>query len=156
MSGMEIIDFEPRFADAFRTLNEAWISALFTLEPKDIELLGDPKGRIVDKGGQVLFAIEDGRAVGCVGLIPTRDGGFEIVKMAVDEASQGRGYARALLAACIDRARSAGAPRLYLESGLRLTPALTLYRSLGFRDLEPERRPKSPYARAEVWMELVL
>jgi putative acetyltransferase len=153
---MQIIDFDPRFAEAFRTLNEAWITKLFALEPKDREILGDPKGEIVDKGGYVLFAVEDGVAAGCIGLVPMDDGGFEIVKMAVDKAHQGRGYARALLSACVDRARALGAPRLYLESGKPLTPALNLYRSFGFRDLEPERRPNSPYARADVWMELIL
>ena len=53
-------------------------------------------------------------------------------------------------------ARARGAPRIYLESGTPLTPALTLYRKFGFKDLEPERRPNSPYARADVWMELIL
>jgi GNAT superfamily N-acetyltransferase len=153
---MQIIDFDPRFADAFRTLNEAWITRFFTLEAKDIEILGDPGGQIVAKGGYVFFAVEADRAVGCVGLIPMADGGFEIVKMAVDPESHGRGYAKALLSACLDRARALRAPRLYLESGTPLTPALTLYRRFGFVDLPPERRPDSPYARADVWMELGL
>jgi GNAT superfamily N-acetyltransferase len=153
---MDIIDFEPRFADAFFRLNEAWISRFFTMEAKDREILGDPAGQIIAKGGFVFFVVEGGRAVGCIAMAPMADGGFELAKMAVDEASQGRGYAKALLAACIERARAIGAPRLYLESGSPLTPALTLYRSLGFKDLEPERRPLSPYARADVWMELLL
>ncbi len=153
---MQIIDFDPRYADAFRTLNEAWITRYFAVEAKDREILGDPQGKIVDKGGFVFMVIQDGVAVGCVGLIPMVDGGFEISKMAVDEASHGRGYAKALMTACIDRARALGAPRLYLESGTPLTPALTLYRKFGFKDLEPERRPNSPYARADVWMELIL
>ena len=153
---MQIIDFDRRYADAFRTLNEAWISRFFTLEAKDVEILGDPQGQIIDSGGHVFFVVVDGCAVGCVGLIPMADGGFEIVKMAVDEASQGRGYAKALMNACIERARSLNAPRLYLESGTPLTPALTLYQSCGFTDLPAERRPDSPYARADVWMELKL
>ena len=154
---MPIIDFEPRFADAFRTLNEAWITRFFAMEPKDREIINDPQGQILDRGGHVFFAVEDGdRAVGCVGLVPMADGGFEIVKMAVDEASQGRGHAKALLTACLGRAKALGAPRLYLESGSPLTPALKLYRKFGFTDLPPERRPNSPYARADVWMELWL
>ena len=153
---MEIIDFEPKYAKAFRTLNEAWISRFYALEPDDAEIMGEPRGRIIDKGGYVFFALEAGRAVGCVGLVPMTDGGFKVVKMAVDEACQGHGFAKALLQTCIDRARSLGAPRLYLESGLKLTPALTLYRRTGFKHLPPERRPDTPYARTEVWMELVL
>ena len=35
-------------------------------------------------------------------------------------------------------------------------PARALYRSFGFTDLPAERRPQSPYTRANVWMELPL
>jgi GNAT superfamily N-acetyltransferase len=155
MAAMPVIDFEPRFADAFRTLNEAWITRFFAMEPKDAELIGDPQGRIIDKGGHVFFALEDGSPVGCVALIPMADGGFELAKMAVLEANQGRGHAKALMAACVERARALGAPRLYLESNEILTPARALYRAFGFKDLEPERRLASPYSRANVWMELL-
>jgi GNAT superfamily N-acetyltransferase len=119
-------------------------------------VIGDPEGQIVDKGGHVFLALEDGVPVGCVALIPMADGGFELAKMAVAEARQGRGHAKALMAACVERARALGAPRLYLESNEILTPARALYRAFGFRDLEPERRPASPYSRANVWMELPL
>ncbi len=156
MAGMRVMDFEPRFAAAFKSLNEAWIEQYYVVESKDEELLGDPQGRIIDQGGHALFAVDDPEVVGCCALIPMADGGFEVSKMAVAEASRGRGVGKALMRACIERARALGAPRLYLESGLALTPALALYRSFGFRDLEPEERPPSPYARVEVWMELRL
>ena len=152
---MEIMEFEPSLADRFRTLNEAWVKRYFVLEPKDAEILNDPQGQIIDKGGFIFFAVEADRAVGCIWLIPMGDGGFEVIKMAVDEASQGRGYAKALLQACVDRARKLGAPRLYLESGTKLLPALALYERTGFKHLPPERRPASPYERVSVWMERV-
>ena len=156
MTLMEIIDFEPRFADAFFGLNEAWVSRHFVMEAKDREVLGDPQGAIIDKGGFVFVAVGGDEAVGCCALMAMADGGFEIAKMAVADGFKGRGIGKALMAACIDRARDVGAPRLYLESGSILTPALTLYRAFGFQDLPPERRPVSPYARADVWMELLL
>jgi ribosomal protein S18 acetylase RimI-like enzyme len=156
MPTMQVIDFEPRFAEAFRTLNEAWITRLFTMEPKDAEIIGDPQGQVIDRGGHVFFALDGGRPVGCVALIPMQDSGFELAKMAVEEASRGRGHAKALMGACIERSRALGARRLYLESNSSLTAARALYRSFGFTDLPPERRPKSPYARADVWMELLL
>ena len=156
MPAMRIIDFQPKFAPAFKALNEAWISRHYVLEPKDAEILGDPQGAIIDQGGFVFLAVEGDATIGCCAMIPMEGGGFEIVKMAVDEARRGHGAGRALMAACVDRGRSLNAPRLYLESGLALKPALALYRSFGFADLEPERRPPSPYARVEVWMELRL
>src|SRR5487761_2771302 len=112
---MQIVDFRTEFAPAFKALNEAWITTLFALEPKDLEVLGDPAGRIVAPGGAVLFALDDdGAPVGCCALMALPDGGFEIAKMAVADSHKGRGLGRALMSACVERARAAGAPRLYL------------------------------------------
>ena len=151
---MEIVDYRPDLADAFKALNEAWITRLFRLEPKDVEMLADPAGKIIAPGGHIVFVLEDGVAVGCCALIAMPDGGFEVAKMAVAEPYKGRGLGRVLLAACAERARAAGAPRLYLETNSALAPALGLYRSFGFRDVAPPA--PSPYARADVTMELVL
>ena len=151
---MEIVDFHEGFAPAFKALNVAWISRYFALEPKDLEVLNDPVGKIVAPGGHILMAVEDGEAIGCVALMAMKDGGFEVAKMAVTEAHKGRGVGRELMAACIERGRSAGARRLYLETNSTLAPALGLYRRFGFQDVQPTE--PSPYARADVTMELRL
>ena len=46
--------------------------------------------------------------------------------------------------------------RLYLETNRKLALAIRLYESVGFRHLPPERVVPSPYARANVYMELDL
>ncbi|MFN3512765.1 MAG: GNAT family N-acetyltransferase [Phenylobacterium sp.] len=150
---MRIVAFEPRHAQAWRSLNEAWISRHFTIEPKDRQVLDDPVGQIVAKGGYIFMGEREGEAIGCVGLIPMTDGGFEVAKMTVSEAARGTGLGKALMQACIDKARELGAPRLYLETNSALGPALALYRASGFRDLPPR---ETPYARCDVWMELPL
>jgi putative acetyltransferase len=151
---MRIVPFQPRHADAWRSLNEAWISRHFTIEAKDREVLEDPVGKIIDKGGKIFMAEgDDGEAIGCVALIPMADGGLEVAKMTVTEAARGTGLGRQLMQACIDAAKAAGAPRLYLETNSSLGPALGLYRAMGFTDLEPAMRPPSEYARCDVWME---
>jgi len=151
---MRIIPFEPRHADAWRTLNEAWIGEHFVIEPKDRQVLDDPAGQILVKGGAI-FMVEDaaGAAIGCCALIAMADGGFELAKMTVAPAARGSGLGRALLSACIEAGRAAGAPRLYLETNSSLGPALALYRAMGFRDLPAA---PTPYARCNVWMELRL
>jgi putative acetyltransferase len=153
---MEIRDFEPQYAAAFKALNEAWITKHYVMEPKDEELLNDPAGRIVAKGGLIPMAVQDGEAIGCCAMILMADGGFELSKMAVSEAHRRRGIASSIIEACVERAKARGAPRLYLESGVELKPAIALYESLGFEHLPPGRRSRSPYARVSVWMERVL
>ena len=151
---MEIVDYRPDLAGAFKALNEAWITRFFRLEPKDAEVLGDPAGKIIAPGGHVVFVLEAGAPVGCCALMVMPDGGFEVAKMAVTEAHKGRGVGRELMAACIERARQLGARRLYLETNSGLAPALGLYRRFGFQEVQPAE--PSPYARADVMMELRL
>ena len=153
---MQIVDFRPEHAEAFRRLNEAWIKRYFALESKDHEMLGDPQGQILDAGGYIFMAVEDGRAVGCVALLPLADGGFEIAKMAVEEGRRGGGIGRALMERCVEAAEAAGAPRLYLETNSVLAPALSLYRSMGFRPLARTRDPAADYERVNIWMERAL
>jgi ribosomal protein S18 acetylase RimI-like enzyme len=151
---MQIVDFRPELAGAFKALNEAWITTLFALEPKDEAVLGDPEGQVIARGGRILFALDGAEAVGCCALMALVDGGYEVAKMAVAEPYKGRGLGRALMAAAVERAKAAGAPRLYLETNSGLAPALALYRSFGFREITPAE--PSPYARADVCMELRL
>lgn len=149
---MEIVEFEPRHAEAFRVLNEAWISKYFVLEPKDREVLSDPQRKIIDKGGRVFMALQDGVAVGCAALLKMDDGGYEVAKMTVSETLRGSGLGRLLMQKCIDVGAELGATRLYLETNSTLAPALGLYRAMGFRDLAPT---ETPYVRADVFMERV-
>jgi putative acetyltransferase len=156
MSPMLIVDYRPDLAGAFKALNEAWIIRSFAIEPLDRAVLDDPQGAIIDKGGHILFAQDGGETVGCVALKPLKDGGFEVAKMAVADSHTGRGLGRALMQACVDRARALNAPRLYLETNSALGPALGLYRAFGFQDLTGMVRGPDDYARVDVWMELKL
>lgn len=149
---MEIVEFAPDHAEAFRRLNLAWISKYFAVEPKDEEVLSDPQGKIIDRGGRVFMALQDGEAVGCVALMRMDDGGYEVAKMTVSETLRGSGLGRALMQRCIDAGAQLGARRLYLETNSGLAPALGLYRAMGFVDLPPA---DTPYVRADVFMERV-
>jgi putative acetyltransferase len=143
-------------ATPFRTLNEEWITRYFTLEPKDRETLNDPVHSILLKGGHIFMAYAGAEAVGCVALIPMRDGVYEISKMAVSPHLRGRGIGRRLLQHAIAQARSIGARSLFLGSNTRLKDAVHLYESVGFRHVKPETLPPTPYSRADVFMELSL
>ena len=147
---MEIVVFEAAHAAAFQALNEAWIGRYFTLEEKDREVLDDPQGQIIAKGGHIFMALHDGEPVGCVALLKMTDGGYEVAKMTVSESLRGAGLGRRLMQHCIDAGAALGATRLYLETNSGLAPALGLYRAMGFRDLAPT---ETAYVRADVFME---
>ena len=151
---LTIREFQAADEAAFRRLNEEWIVREFVLEPKDQYSLADPQGTILDRGGRIFFALRDGETVGCCALVAMSPGEFEVAKMAVTLASQGGGVGRQLLEKVVAEAKASGATRLYLETNHKLTPALRLYEAVGFRRLPPDRIVASPYARADVFMEL--
>lgn len=146
----------PADAEAFRTLNEAWIERYFTLEDEDRAILGDPVGRVVAPGGAVFVARLGDEVVGCIGIMPVGDGAFELVKMAVAPEHQGHGTGRKLIVAALDRARALGAHRVALESNSGLASAVHLYEAFGFRHLGHDEVAPSPYVRADVHMVLDL
>jgi ribosomal protein S18 acetylase RimI-like enzyme len=155
-SGLLIREFEPGDETHFRRLNEEWIVRYFALETKDEYSFSDPQHTILDHGGRIFFAVRDDEVVGCCALLALAPGEFEVSKMAVTPSSQGSGIGRRLLESAIAGARSCGARRLYLETNHTLAPAIHLYESLGFRYVPSERVVSSPYARADVFMELYL
>jgi putative acetyltransferase len=148
--------FQPGDEAAFRSLNTEWISNYFRIEPKDEQIFSDPQRSIIDKGGQILFATLGEECIACCALLRMDDKQFEVGKMAVSPNHQGLGIGRKLLKAVIDYAHGAGAERLYLETNHILTPAIRLYESLGFVHIDPALLTPSPYARSDVYMQLLL
>jgi ribosomal protein S18 acetylase RimI-like enzyme len=151
---IEIIDYTPEYRDAIRILSEAWLKKYFYVEPCDAELLGDPEGQILDKGGFIYYAREEaGSIIGVAALIYVEDGEYELSKMGVDEAFQGQGIGRRLAEKCLEKAREICARKVILYSNTCLEPAIQLYRNLGFRAVELKEQH---YDRANIKMELNL
>jgi len=145
-------------AEAFRRINEEWISRLFTLTREDRALLDDPRGQIIETGGDVLLArTDDGTVLGCVALVRHPDDVLELSKMGVAPAAQGHGIGRTLVAAAVRRARELGGRRVFLGTNSKLGPAIHLYEDAGFTRISREHLPVVDYyARADVLMELPL
>ena len=153
---IQLRPFQSGDETGFRRLNEEWISRHFGMEEKDRITLNDPAGEILKPGGQVFVALAGGTTIGCCALIKIGPAEFEVAKMAVAENLRGRGIGRRLLEYVVAQARALGAQRLYLETNHKLGNAIHLYESVGFRHLPPERITPSPYARADVYMEMLL
>lgn len=147
-----IVPYRPAYKKHFRALNEAWLREHFSVEPEDAALLADPNGRIVRRGGAVLFALRDGEVVGTCALLRHRADLWELAKMAVAAPMRGQGLGRRLAEAAIDEARRRGARTLFLETSPVLKPALALYRSLGFRRVRQGPLGPTKYRRPTIVM----
>lgn len=152
-SEVEAVSYSPELAPHFVRLNKAWIEKYFTLEQSDEKLFADP-GKLVADGGEILFGKLGRKFVGTCALIKKSDETFELGKMAVDEAYQGKKIGRKLLERAIEVARERGARWITLETNSKLKAAIKLYEKLGFEhDDDP---PPSHYSRVDVTMKLDL
>jgi len=148
-----IVDYEPGYKQAFKELNEQWITRYFKMEASDYKYLDYPEENILDQNGVILFALAGGKPVGTCALVETGEQVFELAKMAVADEAKGKGIGYLLGQAAVERARALGAKKLFLESNTRLDPAISLYQKLGFRRIFGQ---PSPYERSNIQMELIL
>ncbi|HMC85818.1 MAG TPA: GNAT family N-acetyltransferase, partial [Chitinophagaceae bacterium] len=154
-SKVTIVNYQPAYQQAFKKLNEEWINTWFKLEEADHKALDNPKGFILDKGGYILVALYEGEPVGFCALIKMNDPhyDFELAKMAVSPRVQGKNIGWLLGNAVIEKAKSLGAHKIYLESNTVLKPAINLYHKLGFKKVAGH---PTPYERSNIQMELKL
>ncbi|MFM9951470.1 MAG: GNAT family N-acetyltransferase [Saprospiraceae bacterium] len=150
-----IVDYEPRFQHAFRELNVEWIATYFKMEEADYKSLDNPQGCIIDKGGYILVALYHGEPVGVCALIKMEhpDFDYELAKMAVSPKAQGRNIGWLLGRSVLEKARSLGAKKVFLESNTLLKPAINLYHKLGFEKITGY---PSPYERSNIQMAVTL
>lgn len=143
---------------AFEQLNRHWIEQYFTITPEDDRVLSHPDEAIVEPGGAVLVAVDDeGTVIGVVALLAAGDGVFELAKITVSGAARGRGVGHLLIRSAVDRARDAGAHRVFLGTSTRLAPAIRLYERAGFtRTTVEDLGLRDYYARADILMKLDL
>lgn len=150
---LKIIPYESRFQADFERINNAWVTQYFKMEPMDRYVHANPEEAILKPGGKVFLAQVEERIVGTVALIRISDDAYELAKMGLETSYRGQGIGKKLCAVVIRTATELGAKRLVLYSNHRLIPALTLYRSMGFRETPLQ---SSEYQRADVRMELLL
>ena len=131
--GLTLLEYSDALAPAFRAINAQWIDAMYQMEQSDRDLLDDPRSRIIDRGGDILFVEVAGQGVvGTCALLKTAPGQYELSKMGVLESARGRKAGEFLLKAVIARAERLGAKRLYLLSNRKSAAAVHLYEKLGF------------------------
>ena len=150
-----IIDlFKEEYKLDFEALNLQWIKKYFRVEEEDRKILENPKSYVIDRGGQIFFAINDGKAIGTAAMVLVEESIFELSKMAVDPNYQGLGIGRRIVDECIKFAKYHKAQEIFLITNDKLLPALELYRSSGF-ELD-ENYDDNRYERVNTKMKLSL
>ena len=103
-------------------------------------------GAYAPPGGVLLLAEEGESTLGCVALRPMSDEVAEMKRLYLRPEGRGRGLGLALAQAVLGEARLIGYRRVRLDTVPGMEAAQAIYRTLGFRAIEPYR--ENPIAGA--------
>lgn len=124
---------------AVRELFLEYVSALgvdLAFQDFAAEVEGLP-GRYAWPEGRLLLARWEGQMAGCIGLRRLSADVAEMKRLYVRPAFRGAAVGRALAEAIIAEARRMEFRRIRLDTLPSMSAARSLYRSLGFREIEP-------------------
>ncbi|MBC7909600.1 MAG: GNAT family N-acetyltransferase [Pyrinomonadaceae bacterium] len=115
----------------------AWLDVDLCFQNFEKELRELP-GEYAKPSGRLLLAIDGGQLMGCVALRRIDDDICEMKRLYLRKDFRGRGAGRELAVAIIEEARQIGYQRMRLDTlPRRMAQAETVYRSLGFKEIEP-------------------
>ncbi|HVN75480.1 MAG TPA: GNAT family N-acetyltransferase [Thermoanaerobaculaceae bacterium] len=115
--------------------------------------LAELPGEYAPPRGALLLANCGGRLAGCVALRPLSDDACEMRRLFVRHQFRGKGVGKRLALAVIETARDGGYRAVRLNLAPWMEEAIVIYRTLGFRPIEPYR---PDHVNGLVFMELPL
>ncbi len=130
--------FMPRDAEALRGLIREYEKSLgisLGFQGIDRELENLP-GYYAEPHGSIFVALADGELCGCVALRPLEKRICEMKRLFVREGYRGLNIGRTLAAMIVADAAAKAYDCMRLDTLSSMGPALAVYRSLGFREIE--------------------
>lgn len=151
MSNVNIVEWDEDYRQDFMSLSLEWLEKYVSVEPIDLEMLNDPEGYILSRGGAIFFARVGEETVGTVSMLLHSEGVYELAKLAVTEKYKGLKIGNLLMEHCIQFARDNKAKKIILFTAKTLVAAVSLYHRHGFSEV---MLADNKYQEADIRMEL--
>ncbi|UCE68113.1 MAG: GNAT family N-acetyltransferase [Candidatus Zixiibacteriota bacterium] len=103
------------------------------------EEIADMHGYYGPPDGCILLAFCDDEPAGCVALRKLEKGICEMKRLYVKPESRGSGIGKTLSEKIIDEAKRIGYKKMRLDTLASMKEAISIYRNMGFHDIEPYR-----------------
>lgn len=110
------------------------------------EELAKLPGDYARPAGRLLLAFQGSEVAGCGALRPLSSDVCEMKRLYVRPAFRGKGVGGAMIDALISSARQIGYRRMRLDTLPSMATAISIYRSLGFKEIAPYRANPVPGA----------
>ena len=131
---------------------ESFLDVDLCFQSFEEELAGLP-GKYTPPGGGLLIAVDGERTVGTVAIRRLSPEICEMKRLYVKPEARGMGLGRALSRQIVETAKEIGYSKMRLDTLDKLTSALRLYTSMGFKKIRPYYENPIPGA---VYLELDL
>lgn len=103
------------------------------------EEIADMYGHYGPPGGCILLAFYSDKPAGCVALRNLEEGVCEMKRLYVKPEFRGSGIGKRLSEKIIEEAKRIGYEKMRLDTLASMKEAISIYRKLGFHDIEPYR-----------------
>lgn len=136
---MELVDGAPYVEDVKRLIREyvEWFGRDLSFQSLDEEL-DHIESKYLPPEGRLVVAVDDGGVVcGCVAYHRLDDTTAEMKRLYVTPAGRGERVGERLARRIMELAQEDGYTRMVLDTVAPLEAAISLYRKLGFEEIEP-------------------
>jgi len=149
---IKMVGSSAEYMEAFRQLNEDWLREYLEISDYDRQVLSDPAGMIINKGGRLYCMLLNDEVVGTYALQRINDEEWELSKFTVKKDFRGKRLGKRLLQHAIQQAEILDASHLLLYSHPDLQEATELYKKAGFREIEEHPDMHDPTGRCSLLM----
>jgi DNA-binding MarR family transcriptional regulator/N-acetylglutamate synthase-like GNAT family acetyltransferase len=153
---IKMVGSNTEFMQSFRQLNEDWLRQYLEISDYDRQLLDDPAGQIMNRGGRIYCMLLNEEVVGTYALQRINDDEWELSKFTIKKNFRGKKLGIKLLRHAIQQAEILDARHLLLFTHPDLQEATDLYTKAGFLFIEKHPDMHDPTGRCSLIMKRII